>query len=74
MRGYEEELFSEQFRREACAWPDGQFSDLVMMHWFFTNRMDQLIAAETIWPSDGESNDIPAWATTQIPTWAQRVS
>lgn len=74
MKGYEEELFSEQFRREACAWPDGQFSDLVMMHWFFTNRMDQLIAAETIWPSDGEARQLPAWANVQIPAWAQRVS
>lgn len=73
-RGYQEELFSEQFRREACAWPDGQYSDLPMMHWFYTHRMDMLIAAEMFDSGSMQDDRTPAWAQVTAPAWASRVS
>jgi len=68
--GYEERLLGDAWRREACAWPDGQTSDLVMQHWFYTHRMDALGAAEIFDATEGDTTGIPEWAEHGTPSWA----
>ncbi len=69
--GYEERLFADQFRREACAYPEGSTSDLVMAHWFPNYRLNALIVAEVAQDAQGwQDAGRPAWAHRSGPTWA----
>lgn len=63
--GYEEKILGDQFRREACSWPEGQFSDLVMMHWFMAHRLDQLLITEVA------TNGAEGFDDETIPGFAQ---
>lgn len=68
--GYEEKLIADQWRREACAWPEGQTSDLVMQHWFYVHRMDLLGATETFENAEPDLSGIPEWALQRsVPAW-----
>lgn len=68
--GYEEKLLADAWRREACAYPEGQTSDLIMAHWFYVNRMDALGAAEVFDAAEPDMTGIPEWAHIQPPSWA----
>ena len=74
--GYEEKLIGDAWRREACAWPDGQTSDLVMQHWFYTHRMDVLTSTEIFEGAEPDTSGIPTWAADQLeigaPAWVDR--
>ncbi len=72
--GYEERLFADAWAREACSWPEGQTSDLVMMHWFLIHRLDLLVATEIFETAEPDTAAIPTWAEHGAPSWAtQRV-
>lgn len=69
--GYEEKLIADQWRREACAWPEGQTTDEVMQHWFYVHRMDVLLATEIFEASEPSTAGIPEWALERsVPGWA----
>jgi hypothetical protein len=72
--GYEERLFSDQFRSEACAWPEAQTQDLVMQFWFAVHRMTGLVAAAMSEQSADEEDDeeTPDWMKAGAPAWATR--
>ncbi len=77
--GYEERLFSEQFAREACAWPEGDRDDLVMGHWFLQFRLPVLLAAASAEDEYDYSDDTPTWVRQslrgeQVPQWARALS
>src|SRR5439155_575730 len=48
--GYEERMYSDAFKKEAVAWPEGDSTDLVMHHWFLEIRLDDLLVAATPTP------------------------
>lgn len=71
---YESKLIAEQFRKEACAYPEGSFTDLIMGHWFFTHRMEALLAAET-YTTAAPSDDprVPAFVRNRtLPPFVQK--
>jgi hypothetical protein len=70
--GYAEQTFGDQFRKEACSWPEGATNDLLMGHWFLNHRVAPLLAASQI-PADGTmrpESGAPSWASRQTPSWA----
>lgn len=69
--GVDARIFSDQFRREACAWPEGRTDDLIMAHWFPNHRLRQLVAAVQAYDSDYDPDAIPSWARRSTPSWAQ---
>jgi len=70
--GHEEQVFANQFIREACAWPEGQTDDLIMGHWFLNHRLPNLVVAELAQAGQGESLvEAPSWAKSRgAPSWA----
>jgi hypothetical protein len=71
--GYEEKLLADTWRREACSWPEGATSDLVMQHWFYVHRMDMLAATEVFETSEPDTTGIPEWVLdSAVPTWVAK--
>jgi hypothetical protein len=73
--GHDEQLFSDQFRREACAWPEGSSDDLVMAHWFLNAKLPVLVTAN-IASFEEEDLSLPAFvrrggAGTAVPAFAR---
>ncbi|HEV8420532.1 MAG TPA: hypothetical protein VGR13_04180 [Actinomycetota bacterium] len=72
--GYEDRIYSDQFKREACAYPRGQTDDLPMHFWFAVHNAPALIAAAA---RENEPTNVvplvPRWAQNPaVPTWAAR--
>jgi hypothetical protein len=70
--GYEERFFAEAWRKEACAWPEGSTSDIVMSHWFFLYNLQNLLAVESE-ETGTDSEPPPEWAEEMLkaPDWAR---
>lgn len=71
--GHEEQIFAEAWAREACAWPEGSTSDIVMAHWFYTFREETLLAfylAQEVDEDYGETG--PGWKHVATPSWASK--
>lgn len=69
--GFEERQVADTWRKEACAWPEGQTKDLVMAHWFLVHRLDMIVQAETIRDLPERSEGLPGWAERGLPGWAR---
>lgn len=70
--GIDARIFSDQFRREACAWPEGRTDDLIMAHWFPNHKLQNLILSVQDWGADQDWDAIPSWAAGRSsPSWAQ---
>lgn len=69
--GVDARIFSDQFRREACAWPEGATDDLIMCHWFPNHKLANLILSVQGWSDENDYDATPSWATRGTPTWAQ---
>jgi hypothetical protein len=75
--GFAERQIADQWRKEACSWPEGQTDDLLHGHWFLTTRMEQLLVGASVADSSpAEDQGPPAWARNRTaPKWAtKRVS
>jgi hypothetical protein len=69
--GVEEKVFADAFRREACAWPEGSTTDLVMAHWFLNHRLRNLLAfGPIVAPGETMAPDAPEWIDHGVPSWA----
>lgn len=70
--GHDEQIFANQFMREACSWPEGQTDDLIMAHWFLNHRLPNLMVGALAYAGQGDSLvEAPAWARSWgTPSWA----
>ncbi len=69
--GHLEQVFADQFRKEACSWPEGRTNDLIVSHWFLNHRIAPLMAASGVYDTGGGGNPAaPGWATHGVPSWA----
>lgn len=70
--GIEERLFADQLCREAVSFPEGQFSDCVMAHWFFCFKLPTLAIVRRY--VDRDTSDVPAWVEHEfnhVPAFAE---
>ncbi len=73
--GYHEKLLGDAWMREACAWPEGSSDDLLLQHWFFRFRREQLVVTEL---SDNDRDEfdesLPRVVRERMgtPRWARR--
>ena len=72
--GYEERLIADQYRKEACSWPEGSTDDLVIGHWFLTHRLEQLLAGVQLPGAFEAPSDAPSFARVKVPRWAAKVA
>lgn len=69
--GPEEVYFADAWRQEACSWPEGGTSDIIMAHWFLLYRLPNLMVAQVQDDEEELSPDVPAWARSSQPAWAK---
>lgn len=75
--GHEEKLFADQLKREACAWPEGSSTDLVMAHWFFNAKLPTLLTNKVLDSIDAQAAQVPAFVGASggfgaVPAFARR--